>query len=81
MMSFSQQATHTYVANGEADWTVTASGPVAADSSGNLIWTKGTGAGITASQVTTGYPKNANGASIMVYGPSFGAGNLKTDGR
>ena len=81
MLSYGQQMTHSYVAQAEADWTVTVSGAVAADAGGKLIWTKNASSGITATSVTAGYPKNANGAGIMVYGPASIVGSLQTDGR
>jgi hypothetical protein len=88
MLSFGDRTTHTYVANAEVDWTVNASGPVtpATDAAGvtHYTWAAGGSAGVTQAGQAAGYPKNANGASIMVYGPDSvfpGGSALKNDDR
>ena len=87
MLSFGQQATHTYVAHAGIDWTATVAGNVtpAVDAAGATHYTwAANGAGVTQAGAAAGYPKNANGATIMVYGPDSvfpGGAALRDDGR
>ena len=82
MAAYSTQAPHSYVIQNENNWTVAVNGSVASDATGKYIWSKAGSSGITTNSSTTGYPKNANDAGVMVYGPSsIGANALKNDGR
>jgi hypothetical protein len=88
MLAYGSRTTHTYAAEAEVDWTVNASGTVTATTSADHVttyrWTVGGSSGITQGGQVGGYPKNANGATIMVYGPdsvTSGASALINDGR
>jgi hypothetical protein len=81
LAAYGLQSGHNYVYCGLVEWTVTVSGTVAPDLPGNLVWTRDAAAGITASAMSLAVPQDAAAERVMVYGPSYGSGNIKCDAR